>query len=226
RFRFVYIYLIQLHMNQSFPEKISIIDGNNFYALGIKCALQSIAPTSKSEVQVFRSATEYLSSEMDGELVLLNIMLPDIGGIKLCQQIKLRKPEIKVIILSMSDDEQDLANCLAAMADGFLFKDFSEKELEFAMFKVFSNSRYIDAELVLKLTRKSMQSRSEEKSLNEFEMTLLQYISDQMKDLDIVEKMKMPRGKLSYYKRKLYKKLDVKNSAGLIKKAVSLKLVS
>lgn len=213
-------------MIQTIPNKINIIDGNNFYALGIKCALQAIESSAHSNIEIFGSAGEFLSSAMDGELVLMNIMLPDIGGIKLCQQIKLRQPETKVIILSMSDDEHDLANCLAAMADGFLFKDFSEKELEFAMYKVFNNSRYIDADLVLKLTKKNTLNRSDDKSLNEFEMTLLQYISDQMKDLDIVEKMKMPRGKLSYYKRKLYKKLDVKNSAGLIKKAVSLKLVS
>ena len=66
----------------------------------------------------------------------------------------------------------------------------------------------------------------ETSTLSEFELTLLQYISDEMTEVDLVEKLKMPRGKLYYYKRKLCRKLDVKNSAGLIKKAVSLKLVS
>ncbi len=208
-------------------SKVSIIDSNNFYALGIKYVLQSLESCKGSEINIYSTGAEYLSSNQNSDLVLLNMMLPDIGGIKLCHLIKTKAPKTKVILLSMNDDESDLYNCLTSNANGFLIKDFKDKELDFAIYKVFNDSYYIDSNLALRLIKNSPTNKKlEANSLNDFELTLLQYISDQLTDMDIVDKLKMPRGKLSYYKRKLYKKLDVKNSAGLIKKAVSLKLVS
>jgi len=207
-------------------SKISIIGNNNFYALGIKVILQSLPATQNSEIAIYATGADYLKSEKDSDLVLLNIMLPDIGGIKFCHTIKSYNPDCKVIMMSISD-ESDLHNCLSSNANGFLIKDFKEKELEFAIYKVSNNEYYIDSNLVLRLLRKTPSNKKMETStLSEFELTLLQYISDEMTEVDLVEKLKIPRGKLYYYKRKLCRKLDVKNSAGLIKKAVSLKLVS
>jgi len=208
-------------------KKIAIVDSNNFYSLGIKYVIQNIESCRNADIEIFSKGSEFLESDFKPELILLNMMLPDIGGIKLCHLIKSKSPEIKVILISMNDDESDLYNCLTSNANGYLIKDFQDKELDFAIYKVFSGSYYIDSNLALRLIKNSPTNKKlEESSLNDFELTLLQYISDQMTDMDIVDKLKMPRGKLSYYKRKLYKKLDVKNSAGLIKKAVSLKLVS
>lgn len=208
-------------------KKIAIIDSNNFYSLGIKYVIQSIESCKNSEIKIFSKGLEFLDSDFKPELILMNMMLPDMGGIKLCHLIKSKNPDIKVILISMNDDESDLYNCLTSNANGYLIKDFKDKELDFAIYKVFDGSYYIDSNLALRLIKNSPTNKKlEENSLNDFELTLLQYISDQMTDMDIVDKLKMPRGKLSYYKRKLYKKLDVKNSAGLIKKAVSLKLVS
>ncbi len=208
-------------------KKIAIVDSNNFYSLGIKYAVQSIESCKNANIEIFSKGSDFLESDFKPELILLNMMLPDIGGIKLCHLIKSKNPDIKVILISMNDDESDLYNCLTSNANGYLIKDFQDKELDFAIYKVFSGSYYIDSNLALRLIKNSPTNKKlEESSLNDFELTLLQYISDQMTDMDIVDKLKMPRGKLSYYKRKLYKKLDVKNSAGLIKKAVSLKLVS
>lgn len=208
-------------------KKISIIDSNNFYSLGIKYVLQNLEVCKGAEVKIYSTGAEYLNDDHGSDLILLNIMLPDMGGIKLCHIIKTREPQTKVIILSMNDDEGDLFNCLASNANGFLIKDFKDKELDFAIYKVFNDAYYLDSNLALRLIKNSPTNKKlESNSLNDFELNLLQYISDQMTDMDIVDKLKMPRGKLSYYKRKLYKKLDVKNSAGLIKKAVSLKLVS
>ena len=74
-------------------SKISIIDSNNFYSLGIKYVLQSLESCKGSDISIFSTGAEYLSSNQNSELVLLNMMLPDIGGIKLCHLIKTKSPK-------------------------------------------------------------------------------------------------------------------------------------
>lgn len=208
-------------------HKISIVDGNNFHALGIKHVLMQLEACHGAEIRLYHNGTDFLQDDHEPEIVLMNMMLPDIGGIKLCHLSKVKHPDSKIILMSMTDDEESLQSCLSSRANGYLVKDFDETELNFALYKVCNGAYYIDSTIALRLIKNSGSvKRSESSSLNDFELTLLQYISDQMTDMDIVDRLKMPRGKLSYYKRKLYRKLDVKNSAGLIKKAVSLKLVS
>ncbi len=207
--------------------KISIVDGNNFHALGIKQVLLNLEFCEGAEIKVFHNGTEFLQDDKASDIVLMNMMLPDIGGIKLCHLTKMKYPGTKVILMSMADDEESLQSCLTSSANGYLIKDFDETEMNFAIYKVIQGAYYIDSTIAIRLIKSSGNiKRMESSSLNDFELTLLQYISDQMTDMDIVDRLNMPRGKLSYYKRKLYRKLDVKNSAGLIKKAVSLKLVS
>lgn len=205
----------------------TIIDGNHFHALGIKQVLQSLEIGKQARIDVYNSATEYLKAAVNPDIILMALMLPDSGGIKLCNQILQDTTSAKVLLMSMTDDDEEMLNCLTSRARGYLMRNFGDAELEFAISKVLNGDYYIDSNAAIRLIRASQNQRNEENgTLNEFEMTLLQYISDQMTDMDIVEKLRMPRGKLSYYKRKLYRKLDVRNSAGLIKKAVSLKLVS
>ncbi len=83
----------------------------------------------------------------DWDLILLDISMPGRGGIDTLKQLKVEKPKLPVLVLSMYPEDQYAIRALKAGASGYLTKGSAPEELIEAIQKVSQGGRYISASL-------------------------------------------------------------------------------
>jgi DNA-binding NarL/FixJ family response regulator len=125
-------------------------------------ALASLISTKKGYQVVGQAADGRQAVKMAGllqpDLVLMDISMPVMDGIEATRMIKEICPEIKIVMLTMSDQEPDLLASLKAGADGYLLKDSSPRELFARIEEVMRGQTAVPEELagslLSQLTRK------------------------------------------------------------------------
>ncbi len=112
-------------------KKILVIDDDIRFGRIARTALEE---TGKYEVRVEIDGTEALASvkKFGPDLVLLDIMIPDISGLEICREMKARErySSTPVIMLSGKTDESDKVTALDAGADDYIVKPFAVHELD------------------------------------------------------------------------------------------------
>ena len=83
-----------------------------------------------------------LLETLQPDLVLLDISMPNLRGMKATQAIKFRYPEVKVILMLMDEEKEYLSHAIAAGADGILLKQNSAMDLRSAIHKIRRGKRY------------------------------------------------------------------------------------
>ena len=84
----------------------------------------------------------WLLETLQPDLVLLDISMPNLRGMKATQAIKFRYPEVKVILMLMDEETEYLSHAVAAGADGVLLKQNSAMDLRSAIQKIRRGGRY------------------------------------------------------------------------------------
>ncbi len=158
------------------------------------------------------------------DVILMDINMPEIDGITACKQIMAAKPDIHIIFLSMID-ELDLMNVLRESgAKGYLLKNSGAAELKAAIDKVMVGGMYFD-ENVVEVETPKLKQRSIPK-ITPREREILALIVDEMSSVEIAKKLYLSVGTVQTHRKNLISKLDVKNTAGLVRKALKFDLIN
>jgi DNA-binding NarL/FixJ family response regulator len=119
----------------------------------IREALRGVLKELKGDAVILeapdaRNAKQHVSDNPDLELVLLDLHLPDGSGFDLLADLRERRPEVSVVMLSASDDRDDIAKALKLGALGFIPKS-SQREVMLSAFKlIFSGGIYVPPEIL------------------------------------------------------------------------------
>ena len=110
--------------------KIAVIDDNNFLIKSVKDKLSffeeiAISFTANNGVECL----EKLTDNRLIDLILMDIEMPKLNGIETTALIKQKYPQIKIIVLTVFDDDENIFNAIQAGADGYLLKDPDPKAL-------------------------------------------------------------------------------------------------
>jgi DNA-binding NarL/FixJ family response regulator len=132
-------------------HRVLVADGHWLVRRGLRATLQH--QHGYLVVGEADSAAEAVSrtAELAPDLVLLDLKLPQAGGIAALQLIKKRSRTQKVLLLSDAGGEDSVREALRAGADGIVRKDESDRELLEAMHCVLAGSVYLDAEMTRQL---------------------------------------------------------------------------
>ena len=88
------------------------------------------------------------------DIVLMDIKMPDMDGVTVTQQVLDKYPKIKIVALSMFDDEVYLENMISAGASGFILKNTNADDLEYALKVLVQDKPYYSEELLSYFTKK------------------------------------------------------------------------
>lgn len=88
-----------------------------------------------------------LAAEKQPDIAVIDLSLPGMGGLALTQQLMSAAPMVKVLILTMTDDDDMVAQCLGAGARGYLLKTDAEQHLPAAIAALASNRTYLSPHL-------------------------------------------------------------------------------
>ncbi len=165
--------------------------------------------------------------EVECDLILLDISLPDRSGIEILEQLKSNKPEIAVLILSRFPEKQYAKRALEAGASGYLTKDSAPAELVSAINKVASGGKYVSQALaeMLAFDLSGTGDRLPHENLSNREFEVMRMIALGKTTTQIAKELFLAVNTVSTYRGRILDKLDLKTNAEIISYAIRNKLV-
>lgn len=209
--------------------KIILIDDHKLILSGIELLL---APHKDIQITAsFTSGKEaldyYKSHYVD--IVITDLDMPEKSGITLIKNIRSLNPNQKVIVLSMIDQDSIIRRMLKYNVNGYLMKNEAQAELVTAIRKVQTGETYYNKEIRTFLFQKGNHNpQPTSKSIPHLsirEKEVLQLIIQELTTKEIAQKLFISEGTVITHRKHILIKLDVKNTAGMVRKALELGLV-
>src|SRR5450432_3007968 len=211
---------------------VIIADDHVLYRAGVKNAL-----SSKKNIKVIAEADNgsHLLNLLKGiqpDVILLDIQMPIMDGIATLPEIKKLYPHIRVIMLTMMDDQSMITKLMELGANSYLTKT-SDSEIIYEAIKTCYEQEYYFNSLTNKalLTnlrhniRSFVKHHHEDAILSEKEITVLRLMSEEKNTQEIAESVELSPRSIEAIRDKLKTKTGAKSTAGLIMFAVKHKLL-
>ncbi len=161
------------------------------------------------------------------DVVILDITMPHIDGLDVLKQLKIEKPKMPVIILSIHPESQYALRVLKAGAAGYVTKTSAPDELINAIRKVNRGGKYISPSIAEKLAFQ-LEANFEEmphEALSDREYQVLCMLASGKTVTEIADELALSVKTVSTYRSRILEKMSMKNNAELIHYAVQNKLV-
>lgn len=171
--------------------------------------------------------------KVKADIVLMDINMPKCNGIEATQVIRKQFPKVKVLALSMYEDDQYIVDMIEAGAAGYILKTTGAAELINAIRSVAVGdscySREVSDKLMTYITRSN--GKGTRKYTNGFDITerereVLKLIAEELSNREIAKKLFISLRTVDTHRRNLMQKLKLKNTASLVKYAISNGLVA
>lgn len=201
--------------------KILIADDHAVVRKGVRYILSELQDTViPDEAEDSYEALEKVRKN-DYDLVLLDIAMPGKDGLETLKEIKIEKPKIPVLILSMFPEEQFALRALKSGASGYLTKDSIPDELIKAIQKVLRGGKYVSEsfsdELLLSIDRDRDIERLPHETLSDREYQVMLMIAAGKTRKEIADKLFLSVKTVSTYRTRILEKMGVKTNADLTK---------
>ncbi|MDW5288965.1 response regulator transcription factor [Formosa sp. PL04] len=206
--------------------KIIIADDHELFRNGLKELLNKHEDievlASVGDGLLFMEAIEKLK---DTSIVLLDLTMPNMDGFEVLKALKNINPSIKPIIISMHDDGNYIAKSAKAGAYGYLLKNTDEDELIKVIRIVSQGKKYFSPTISEKMINFMSEHKVSENIISNKEKEVLGLISEGLTTKEIAAKLFVSTRTIETHRANTLKKLDVKNTAELIKKATEINLI-
>jgi len=161
------------------------------------------------------------------DVILLDVNMPIMNGYDTMEWLGKEHPNIKVLALSMDDDEQMVLKMLSRGANGYLLKDIHPEALKIALNEVMSRGYYHSDKVAATLLN-SLKPKEEVPTirLKENELKFLQLSCSDLTYNEIAERMFLSPKTIDNYRGDLFKRFKVKNRVGLVIFGLRNKLIS
>ena len=222
---------------QSEVIRVLVADDHALFRRGLEMVLESEADIEVvAEASNGREALD-LAVEHVPDLVLMDVRMPSSGGIDggidATQAIKDEVPNAKILMLTISDEEEDLYDAIKAGASGYLLKEISIEEVADAIRQVHKGQSLISPSMASKLLTEfaSMAKKDEEKQqmpapkLTDREMEVLQLVAQGLNNRDIAKELFISENTVKNHVRNILEKLHLHSRMEAVVYAVREKLL-
>ncbi len=210
-------------MNSSSIEPFDIIvaDDHNLFRKGVMRIVEDFpfirkvypASNGREVLGILKTATPLPS------LVLLDLMMPEMDGMEATKHIKKEFPEVKIIILSMIQQQDSIKQMLEQDVNGYLLKDCSEDELIRAIKTVMEHSYYYTHEQVLLMQRSTKGgdgNESQNNRLSKREEDVLKLLCQALSPTEIADELFISVRTVEVHKRNIMEKTGCRNTVEMV----------
>jgi DNA-binding NarL/FixJ family response regulator len=207
--------------------KIAIVDDHQIVIDGI-CALLEDHPN----FQIIGSTTSpaqilFLLKEKPVDILLTDIMMPELTGQQLAKKVKEEFPSIKILALSMSG-QGDIVNEMINDSDisGYVLKNIGKEELSAAIEKIAAGGIYFSEQVLAELARISnVKKQNEEVHLTQREVEIVRLIEKEMSNKEIADMLFISERTVETHRKNIFRKTKTNSVIGLVKYAYEHRLI-
>ena len=211
--------------------KIAIADDYKIFREGLKVGLSA---DNDLEVMMEADNGEDLLKALEKEtpdVILMDLKMPIMDGMEATKEVRKKYPTVKVLVVSMYEDDKFIIHLMENGANGYLLKNTEPDEIRRSIYAVYENGYYfndlVNKALLKKLVLKNnlKPSFNQNVELTERELEVLKLICEEKTAAEIAKEIFLSPRSVEGIRQRLIEKVGVRNSAGLVMFAVKSGLV-
>lgn len=205
--------------------RIAIVDDNTFL---IKAVEEKLSFFEDLEVRFTamngEDVLEQLEENHNVDLILMDIEMPVKNGIEATYEVKQKYPHIKIIMLTVFDNDENIFNAIKAGADGYLLKEINAADLHSGIVETLNGGAAMNPSIALKtlkLLRNPFveEEQKEDIKLTNREVDVLEQLSKGLSYNAVAENLILSTGTIRKHIEHIYRKLQVHNKLEAVQKA-------
>ena len=203
-------------MSHSPIIRIALVDDHSLVRDGVR-ALLATRPSFEVVGEAENAAQALtLCQDVMPDILLVDIGLQDMNGLELTQLMRQRFPAIKILILSMYDNQEYIVTSIRAGASGYVLKNAPSREIVAAIEAIATGGTFYSAEVALKLASR----RTEETELTPREVQVLIGLAKGLDNKTIARDLNISVRTAETHRLSIRRKLKIDKAAGLVKYAI------
>jgi DNA-binding NarL/FixJ family response regulator len=213
--------------------RLLIADDHELFRRGLRMVLED-----EDDIEIVDEAGDgevavELAREHAPDVVVMDVRMPGLSGIQAARRIKEEEPGTKILVLTISDEEDDLYDAIKAGANGYLLKEISIDEIANAVRSVHSGQSLISPSMASKLLDEfaAMIKKEEQKEevpaprLTPREMEVLEHVAQGMNNREIAKALFISENTVKNHVRNILEKLHLHSRMEAVVYAVREKLL-
>ena len=209
--------------------KVLICDDHAMFREGVKSIL-----SAQPDIEVVGEAGDGKEAveqaiRLYPHVVLMDISMPVLKGFDAVRRIRKARPDVKVLILTVYDDDDLVARCLDAGAAGYVLKDSPPLQLVYAIQTVYRGQQFLSPKVLTGVVRQFISQPADFKEgyelLSDREREILVLLAEGQSLKDIATQLNLSVKTVDAHKVNLMRKLDLHDRSELIRYAIRKRLV-
>lgn len=207
--------------------KVFIVDDHEIIRHGLRTII--LNEPDMSVVGEEENGTELLKNlaDIDCDVLLLDLNIPGRNGIELITELKKKKPNMHVLVLSINPENKSALPSLNAGASGYLSKDAALSEMIMAIRKIFQKGRYLSVSLAEQLAFDLLQTEAlSDRKLSGLESNISLMLASGKSAKVIAGELGLSVSTIFTYRRKIFEKLKIKNNVELANYVIENEIIA
>jgi DNA-binding NarL/FixJ family response regulator len=212
------------------PIKVLLVDDHTILREGIRALL-----SSEPDIRVVGEASDGLEAleqvpRLEPQVVIMDLVMPRMNGLEATRQIRARYPDVRILILSMYDDDEYVREITQAGASGYVLKRVATEDLVRAIHEVHRGASFLYPPIAAKLMdyvrRTQGTPNGEPEALTPREREVLKLIAEGNTNQAIAETLGLSRKTVESHRANIMRKLDLHDVTDLVKYALRKGLIT
>jgi DNA-binding NarL/FixJ family response regulator len=207
--------------------KLAIVDDHTLFRNGLKLLLSKSASNLIGDIFEATNGVEFLNliENQNIDIVLMDISMPEMDGIEATEKALEKNSNLRIIALTMFNDDDYYLKMIQAGVKGFLLKESDIQEVVYVIKTVHQGNSFFPVDILCKLLKAKEQMIPDGEALSERELEILQLISEGLSNSEIAQKLYLSKRTVDKHRSNILMKTNCKNTANLVMYAVKNNLV-
>lgn len=204
-------------MTTSSPTRVMIVDDHPMVAEGIEAILETYEDLDVVATLGCGQEAVQAIERLKPDVVLLDLNMPNVGGLTAAEMILEREPDTRILILSMHDSPEYISAALSHGAKGYILKEVPTDEIKVAIDTVMRGGRYLCHGSEASLTPNTSDGRE---PLTSREQTVLLELAQGLSNKDVAAALDISVRTVETHRKNIKRKLGISSTAGLTRYAM------
>ena len=206
--------------------RVLLADDHALVRAGIASLLETWGMEVVGQAADGREALE-LARTLRPDLILMDIGMPNVSGLEATRLVKSELPDVRIVMVTVSDDDADLFEAIKSGAEGYLLKGMSETDFNRVLSGIASGEPALSSGLAVRIldefarrSQPASDAPQDQEELTEREREVLMLVSEGATNREIAARLVISEHTVSFHVRNILAKLHLKNRAQAVAYAI------